>query len=100
MQVIKVAGRKGFSLWFSTQNFNHFPIVNGVYLVNDLKNRIIQKIEDTEAENIALFLCENDKSSLIPIREELKELTKGQALVSFYQNNTQLKPIKVAITKT
>lgn len=98
--LVKHTGRKGISLWFSTQNFSHFPINDkGVSLAKDLKNRIIQKIEAGEASSIAEFLFDYENVPNISMTyEELKKIGIGQAMVSFY-HGSQLNPIKVAIKK-
>jgi|ERR1035437_8769744 hypothetical protein len=99
--LIKHAGRKGISLWFSTQNFSQFPVNDkGIHLANDLKNRIIQKIEPSEASSIAEFLFEYENvPNISMVYEELKNLERGQAIVSFY-HGSQLNPIKIAISET
>lgn len=97
---IKFVGRKGLSLWFSTQRFSDFPYdASGVNFAKDLKNRIIHKIDESEANSIADFLCPDDKTNTYLLVEELKKLIPGQAIVSFYNEDTQLKPVKVSVKK-
>jgi hypothetical protein len=100
-KTIKFAGRNGCSLWFSTQKLADFPIDGtNTNLASLLKNRVVQKIEPSEAESIAHFLSENDKAILYTTRESLRKLNKGEALVSLYNDEKQLKPIRIKFSKS
>ncbi|MBS1593176.1 MAG: DUF853 family protein [Bacteroidetes bacterium] len=95
--LIKHIGRKGISIWFSTQNLSHFPKKENYNLISDLKNKIIHKIDSSEVEEIAKMLYgEDNGQDRSVIHSDLKSTKPGTAFVSFYQGN-QLKPIKIKI---
>lgn len=99
-ECITISGRKGFSIWLSTQKLSHIP----TSLHSNLRNRIIHKVDIAEKGNIASLLLSSIEECLYDdLEKEVTSLKRGEAIVSFVfpKNNTEneLSPIKINIVK-
>lgn len=100
MEAITISGRKGISIWFSTQKLSFFPST----LLSNLRNRIIHKIDNNEKSAVAELLRRSGEETIYEnLEKELVSLQKTQAIVSFvYEKNgvdMELSPIKIGILK-
>jgi len=97
---ITISGRKGFSIWFSTQKLSHLPAA----LHSNLRNRIVHKVDNAEKKEVAKLLLSSDEESIYEdLEKELISLGKGQAIISLVfpqkPNDKELSPLKIIITK-
>ena len=99
-ECIMISGRKGFSIWFSTQKLDAFP----PRLLSNLRNRIIHRVDAVDKQRISELLLSNGKDTFYDDFEgELVTLDKGEAIVSFVAPSTsidiELSPLKIKVTK-
>jgi len=98
LECITISGRKGFSIWFSTQKLSHLPTT----LLSNLRNRIVHKVDNAEKKLVyELLLSSGEENIYDNLEKELITLEKGQAIVSFVfpKNNLdiELSPLKIKI---
>jgi len=100
LECITISGRKGFSIWFSTQKLSSFP----QRLLSNLKNKIIHRIDDADKKNVANILLINGGETIYnDLEHELVNLERGQAVVSFVfpvgTKDMELSPLKIKVMK-
>lgn len=90
------SGRKGYSIWFSTQKIGHIPDE----LFSNLRNMIVHKIDSNDTAKVASLLLRKKQECIYSnLEQELEVLQIGEALVSFVisKGNGEFEPGPVKI---
>jgi len=100
LECITISGRKGFSIWFSTQKLSSFP----QKLISNLRNKIVHRIDRSETKDVAdMLLVRGEETLYTNLEEELVKLARGDAFVSFVfpdgAEEVERSPLKIKIMR-